>query len=291
MTETHNQSLSTDQEHALLRATLENMSQGVAMYDAKHRLVTWNERFVVYLEMPDEFLGTDRTFSDYIRYLGERGEFGDADIETGVAAASRRVLDTSALVRRVRPDGMVLEVRRDPVPGGGFIAIYTDITRTQAGRTGDPQRPRKMPRSASKVKSAFLANMSHELRTPLNAIIGYSELLAEDAADRGDSAALADLEKIRRRRPASARPDQRASSICPRSRPAQMDFYLEKVALRAAGRSEVAGHLAADREERQYADHRMPGRYRLAAHRPDQAEAVPDQPDEQRREIHRVRYE
>ena len=57
MTETHNQSLSADQEHSLLRATLENMSQGVAMYDASHRLVTWNERFRVYLEMPDEFLG------------------------------------------------------------------------------------------------------------------------------------------------------------------------------------------------------------------------------------------
>lgn len=125
MTETHNQSLSTDQEHALLRATLENMSQGVAMYDAHHRLVTWNERFRVYLEMPDEFLGTDRTFSDYIRYLGERGEFGDADIEKEL---QRRlaVLETSHSFERVRPDGMVLEVRRDPVPGGGFIAIYTD---------------------------------------------------------------------------------------------------------------------------------------------------------------------
>ena len=103
------------------------MAQGVAMYDADHRLVTWNERFRNYLQMPEEFLGTDKTFSDYIRYLGERGEFGDADLD---AELSKRIelLDTSHSFERVRPDGTVLEVRRDLVPGGGFIAIYTDIT-------------------------------------------------------------------------------------------------------------------------------------------------------------------
>lgn len=49
---------------------------------------------------------------------------------------------------------------------------------------------------ASKTKSAFLANMSHELRTPLNAIIGYSEMLQEDAHDKGDSEPVEDLRKI-----------------------------------------------------------------------------------------------
>jgi signal transduction histidine kinase/CheY-like chemotaxis protein len=51
--------------------------------------------------------------------------------------------------------------------------------------------------AASQAKSFFLANMSHELRTPLNAIIGYSEMLIEDAEDRADAAAAADLANIR----------------------------------------------------------------------------------------------
>jgi len=51
--------------------------------------------------------------------------------------------------------------------------------------------------SANQAKSQFLANMSHELRTPLNAIIGYSEILAEDAADAGNKESVSDLEKIR----------------------------------------------------------------------------------------------
>jgi signal transduction histidine kinase/CheY-like chemotaxis protein len=190
------QVLDAAQEHSLLRATLENMSQGVAMYDADHKLVTWNERFRNYLEMPDEFLGTDRTFSDYIRYIGARGEFGDnADIEKELKKRLA-LLETSHSFERVRPDGMVLEVRRDPIAGGGFIAIYTDITERKKAEMAI-RKAKDDAESASKIKSAFLANMSHELRTPLNAIIGYSELLAEDAADRDDKSGLADLEKIR----------------------------------------------------------------------------------------------
>jgi PAS domain S-box-containing protein len=308
---------SAGREAALLRATLENMAQGVAMYDADHKLVTWNSLFCKYLEMPDEFLGTDRTFSDYIRYIGARGEFGEgADIEQEL---HRRVamLGRSHSFERVRPDGTVLEVRRDPVPGGGFIAIYTDITQRKeaekrlredeerfraidaAAPVGliivsekdqnvlhlnpsfceivgkdagalrarplssiftDPEKSKELAgiingisserkefhfkrpdgaeayvivsrvgldyrgeraviasfvdihdrvqaeielrqakeaaESASRVKSSFLANMSHELRTPLNAIIGYSEILLEDATDRGDKASVGDLEKI-----------------------------------------------------------------------------------------------
>src|SRR5262249_4471788 len=49
---------------------------------------------------------------------------------------------------------------------------------------------------ANRAKSQFLANMSHELRTPLNAIILYTELLRDEATDRGLEDFLPDLKKI-----------------------------------------------------------------------------------------------
>jgi signal transduction histidine kinase/DNA-binding response OmpR family regulator len=179
---------------AALRATLENMHQGVAMYDAEHRLVTWNEKFREYLNMPDEFFSHDHTFADYLRYVGKRGEFGDVDIEAVVQQRLSR-LKTKHIFERMRPDGTVLEVYRNPIPTGGFIAIYTDITERKKAEVALTEA-KIAAEAANRTKSDFLANMSHELRTPLNAIIGYSQMLQEEAADDGQEDYMPDLKKI-----------------------------------------------------------------------------------------------
>src|SRR5262249_29259062 len=112
---------------AELEATLENMGQGVAMYDADYRLVTWNTRFREIMDLPDEFFERGHSFEEYLRFIGSRGEFGSADLEEEIRKRLARLKHKHSFERQ-RPDGSWLLVSRTPTATGGVITMYTDIT-------------------------------------------------------------------------------------------------------------------------------------------------------------------
>jgi signal transduction histidine kinase len=116
-----------ERRSSVLRVTFDNMGHGVVMFDRDRRMVAWNHRFQELLDLPDDRIGLDMTFEDFIRYLAERGEFGPRNVEeeVGRRLASR---DQAFAGERIRPNGTVLEVRRNPVPSGGFVSIYADVT-------------------------------------------------------------------------------------------------------------------------------------------------------------------
>src|SRR5688572_2577283 len=313
----------------ILQVTFNHMAQGVSMFDADRKLVAWNQQFRDLLALPESLLTETTSFADFIRHLARRGDFGPGDPEDQVRKRLAS-LDEPYIGARVLPDGRVLEIRRNPVPGGGFVSMYTDVTeqknaqaqielarnrlsdaiqsisdgfalwdqngrlitfndrfrqllklenqmtagvtfealvRALAGRRARAadgaddndawiaQRlashhnaiadedlqledgtwlrvgshrtreggivttwadistlkhreleladlvarleiARDQATEANRTKSTFLANMSHELRTPLNAIIGYSEILEEEARDKGLQELLPDIDRI-----------------------------------------------------------------------------------------------
>src|SRR5262249_20302490 len=113
---------------AELRVTFDNMGDGVVMFDSEARLTAWNRNFQEMLELPDDFLARRPSYAEWFRHLADRGEYVSADLEAQLGST---VEDTRRVDRfeRTRPDGRTIEVRRNPVPGGGFVLIYGDVTK------------------------------------------------------------------------------------------------------------------------------------------------------------------
>lgn len=113
----------------VLQAGLDLLDQGFTVFDRELRLVAWNRAFLRLLNFPDALVRPGAPFESFLRYNAERGEYGPGDIEQQVAERVRLVrLIEPHDVQRVRPDGRILRVRGQPLPDGGFITLYSDVT-------------------------------------------------------------------------------------------------------------------------------------------------------------------
>jgi Na+/proline symporter/signal transduction histidine kinase len=192
----------------LLQATMENVSQGIAVADMEARVVAWNSRYLEMFDYPEGLVQVGRPVADLIRWNADRGAFGDADPEEQVA---KRLAHMKAghvySIQRTRPDGRVYEISGRPMPDGGYVTTYTDITvfkrteqalrdatltleqrvteRTRELETAlEAQRAAKrLAEDASATKTRFVAAASHDLLQPLNAARLFASALEERAQD------------------------------------------------------------------------------------------------------------
>ncbi|HYH20032.1 MAG TPA: PAS-domain containing protein [Azospirillum sp.] len=173
-------------ERLILRATFDNMAQGISMNDAEGRLISWNARFARMLDLPPHLLKTGADSAAFAGHLETRGM-------TDLAAAftARSEPGCTDVIEAALPDGRELEIHATPIEGGGVVRTCTDITeRKQAERsiTAAKQQAEEALgrlREAQKelVQAATMASLgrltagiSHELRNPLNFINNFSEV-------------------------------------------------------------------------------------------------------------------
>ena len=167
----------------MLRQTVEHMPAGVLVTDAKLDIVAFNDQFFALLGLPPGVIARGDPIEKYYRYNAERGEYGPGDVQTHVSARMAQARRAEAhCFERPHAGGGVLEIRGTPVPSGGFVSVYTDVT-ARHERSRLQVAAREIAEEAARAKTDFLATMSHEVRTPMNGVLGLTELLLDTHLD------------------------------------------------------------------------------------------------------------
>jgi len=146
-----------------LEIVLESIDQGIGMLDADLNLAVFNQEFMDVLEFPPALRVAGTSFETFIRYNAERGEYGEGDVDelvqTRVDLAKKF---EPHCFERTRPDGTVIEIRGNPIPGGGFVTTYSDITERR--KSEDALRARELElRQQNELFNTALDNMSQGL--------------------------------------------------------------------------------------------------------------------------------
>jgi len=142
---------------AMTMAGLNLIQQALSIYDSDLRLVVSNERFRSMFALPDWTVTPGAEFAATIRYLAERGEYGaiddiDAFVKERVDLA--RAFEAHYIERQMS-NGRWISVEGSPLPNGGWVAVYTDITGSK--------RQEELLRTRSESLSDQLLNRAEEL--------------------------------------------------------------------------------------------------------------------------------
>jgi signal transduction histidine kinase len=159
----------------LTRAGLNLIQQALSIYDADLRLAVCNRPFQTMFGLPERLVTPGARFEDTIRYLVETGEYGEVDDPADfvrVRVDQARAFQPHYMERR-RANGRTISVEGSPLPEGGWVTVYTDIT-------------------AIKRQEELLRARSEELS---DQVLGYTEELAQ--TNRALEATIAQLEEAK----------------------------------------------------------------------------------------------
>lgn len=181
----------------LLQASVENIPQGISVVDQKLKLVAWNRRYLDIFAYPEGLVRSGMPVEELLRYNAQRGLLSTSDNNDVESEIQKRLnyLRTGSAYRYQRQQGaLTIELQGNPMPGGGFVTTYSDITeRIDAQkqlqkinqeleqrvneRTQQLLSAKQAEERAHESKSRFFVAVSHDLMQPFNAASLFCEML------------------------------------------------------------------------------------------------------------------
>lgn len=208
---------------SVLLTSIESIEQGISVVDKNLNLVAWNKRYLDIFNYPEELVTVGNPIEKLVRYNAERGECGVGDVDVLVNKRIEHLRHgTAHRFIRQRSDGRMIEMVGNPLPGGGFVTSFNDITehieiqkalkeanidlenriqkrteevqainaelRKENTRRAEAEEElihaRKVAEEANASKTRFLALASHDILQPLNAAKLYLSVLEEMSLEK-----------------------------------------------------------------------------------------------------------
>ncbi|RWC48831.1 MAG: sensor histidine kinase [Mesorhizobium sp.] len=160
----------------LLQIALDQMEQGITVFDRDFRLICWNRQYRALFDLPDEMGQVGVSLDSILRHLAERG---DIPAEQRVAMLNRLTSFVSPWQMELKTSGRILELRSNPMPDGGIVATYADIS----GRVEQDlalKRANESLEQRVKTRTIELTRVNEEL-TRVNEELAQAQMLAEEA--------------------------------------------------------------------------------------------------------------
>lgn len=188
----------------LLQSAIENASEGISIVDEDLKLVAWNKKYVDFFNYPSDLVYQGSPIEDLIRYNAKRGLCGPGDVDAQVQKRLTFLRNGSPhSSERQHHNGQAIRIEGNPLPGGGFVMLFSDITaykqaervlkeanldlegivleRTQKLEHANVAlaQAREKAEQAHIKKSQYLKACSHDLMQPLEAARLFTSALAD----------------------------------------------------------------------------------------------------------------